>query len=70
MLGSGARGSGSKVATAGQPPSLLGQLPCLARGYSALPARRLGSWSDRSADLPSFLRKLAELCAQVRVFSW
>ena len=68
--GSGARRSGSKVATAEPPPSLLGQIPCLARGYSALPARRLGSWSGRSVDLPSFLRELTELIARVRVLPW
>jgi len=70
QLGSVARSSRSKVATAGQPPSLLGQLPCLAHGHPDLPARRLGSRSGRSVDLPSFLRELTELSARVLVLPW
>ncbi|HZK55222.1 MAG TPA: hypothetical protein VFC84_13630 [Desulfosporosinus sp.] len=54
----GERGSGSKVATAGQPPSLLGQLPCLARGHPDLPAQLLGPGAAAQVDLPSFLGKL------------
>ena len=70
QLGSGTRRRGSTVATAGQPPSLLGQLPCLARGHPDWPARLSGPGCCRSVDLPSFLSELTELSARVRVLPW